>query len=415
MDSNHSDHQIELYALYRLHEAILCQYTEDLILFKQLTPKHFTGSTTQKLFTALYAAYEKHGDQITTGHIDDSVREVMPERAGYAWLSLINNAPFLGAPYQIVARLNECLAMREATAFRANEKIELSGQFIGKGEELRSLLSDPLHVTDEQILERLVQEREVVKTGYMDMDRLLGGGIELGAVFVIAARTGIGKTTLGINICARIVHSGKSAFFLSLEMPEEGIYERMLQCFYNITREEVKIHAKELSLKSGFRVSMGSARLPKLLGTLHENSHHDIIVVDYFQLIAARGETQVQQLELVSNELKRFALEYRKPIVVLAQLNRNIESDRVNREPELADIRGCGALEQDAHTVTFLWDANAKQEHKPADKSERRQVLPEYWWIVRKNRNGPCGKFRLNLDTDTMCFTAVAANDLPDL
>jgi replicative DNA helicase len=117
----------------------------------------------------------------------------------------------------------------------------------------------------------------------------------------------------------------------------------------------------------------------------------------------------------VSNELKRFALEFRKPVIVLAQMNRNIESDHSNREPELSDIRGCGALEQDAHVVSFLWNQNAKDERKttaakmkggPAAKSE-----PSYWWIVRKNRNGPCGKFPLHFDPALMRFTAL----LPDL
>ena len=304
--------------------------------------------------------------------------------------------------------------------FEADSGRELSGQFIEKGSELRSLLTDPNRVTDEQILENLTKDREVVATGYGDMDKMLGGGIGRGDIFVIAARTGVGKSAMGVNICARAIHAGRSAFFLTLEMPEEEVYDRVLRCIYGISSSEVKKNAKELSLKQSFRVSMGSARLPNVLATLQENAHHDILVVDYFQLIAAKGESQVQQLELVSNELKRFALDYKKPIIVLAQLNRNIESDRVNREPDLSDIRGCGALEQDASVVTFLWDANAKEERKSIGERLRGSEkvcssFPEYWWIVRKNRNGSCGKFRLDFNPMKMQFNAVTPSSLPDL
>jgi replicative DNA helicase len=402
------DLHVERAALFTLMTAILTSDGQDMLLFQQLSPEHFFDPLHKALFMALYEAYSSHRELTTLGNIDDLTAEPWDD---YRWLDYLHKAPYIGAPYQLVARLNEMFALREAHRFKVQDDGDIPEQFISKGRDLKDILSDPSHVTDEQILERLSQKPVRVPTGYGDMDTMLGGGIENGALFAIAARTGLGKTTLATNIASRALKAGKTVFFLTLEMPEEGIYARLLQTHKGFTQADVRAKAKSLSLGNAFRVAMPSARLPKILKVLSENAHHDLIIIDYFGLISAPGDNHAQQLETVSNELKRFALEFRKPVIILAQLNRNIESDRVNREPELSDIRSCGALEQDAHTVTFLWDKNAKDEQKPAQRGSSTTKIPDYWWIVRKNRNGPCGKLQLAFDTSTMTFTSL----LPDL
>jgi replicative DNA helicase len=400
-----SDPQAELCALWHLHAS-------DPVLLNMLSPKHFTVPDNRAVFEAMQACHSR--DDLSPAAVDDELARRKSPSAGYAWLQSVASAPYLGAPHQVARKLSSCLARRKAMGFRVDERKDLPDQFIGTGRELQDILAeeqDPMR----GIAERISKGVPVVPTGFADIDRMLGGGIEQGAVFVIAARTGVGKTAMAINIAARAVEQERSAFFLTLEMAEERIYERFLQRFWNETRDQVRKHAAEMALARGFTVAKPAPRLPKVLACLQANLHHDLLIVDYFQLIAeSTGDNLTQQLEIVSNELKRFASEARKPLILLAQLNRNIESDSRNREPELSDLRGCGALEQDAHAVTFLWDENAKPPAaKPGQTMQARAPKgpPRYWWILRKNRSGPLGRLPLQFEAERMRF----ASQFPDL
>lgn len=106
------------------------------------------------------------------------------------------------------------------------------------------------------------------------------------------------------------------------------------------------------------------------------------VVIDYIQLIAARGENRNQELSKVSAGLKNIAREFNCPVMALSQLSRLCEM-RADHRPMLSDLRESGAIEQDADVVMFLY----RDEYYFPDTERKNQAE----LILAKNRNGPTG------------------------
>jgi replicative DNA helicase len=113
-----------------------------------------------------------------------------------------------------------------------------------------------------------------------------------------------------------------------------------------------------------------------------------LLLIDYIQLMQARGrsENRTQELAAISRALKGLAKELNVPIVVLSQLSRAPES-RADHRPQLSDLRESGALEQDADVVIMIFREEA---YKPTDENQGIAEL-----IVAKQRNGPIGTVKL--------------------
>ena len=129
----------------------------------------------------------------------------------------------------------------------------------------------------------------------------------------------------------------------------------------------------------------------------------NLIVVDYIQLMSARGRYENRTLELasISRSLKGLAKELNVPIVVLSQLSRAPES-RSDHRPQLSDLRESGALEQDADVVIMIYrdDAYNRDPNNPdAGTAEL---------IVAKQRNGPTGIVRLAFLREQTRFASLA-------
>jgi replicative DNA helicase len=118
----------------------------------------------------------------------------------------------------------------------------------------------------------------------------------------------------------------------------------------------------------------------------------DLVIVDYIQLMQARGRFDNRTLELasISRSLKGLAKELNVPVVVLSQLSRAPEA-RADHRPQLSDLRESGALEQDADVVVFIYreDQYAERSQAPADQNGIAEL------IIGKQRNGPTGVVKL--------------------
>jgi replicative DNA helicase len=107
-----------------------------------------------------------------------------------------------------------------------------------------------------------------------------------------------------------------------------------------------------------------------------------LVIVDYLQIVESRAastEKRYAQVGAVSRAMKLFAMQFRLPVIALAQLSR--ELDWVEREPVLADLRESGLIEQDADVVIFLHPTEQRKGYKPTPTK----------CIIAKNRNGPLG------------------------
>jgi replicative DNA helicase len=270
---------------------------------------------------------------------------------------------------------------------------------------LKDTLVESFERLDE--LQKSGGELRGVPTGYKDIDDLLAG-LQRSNLVILAARPGMGKTALSLNITQNIaVKYRKKVGFFSLEMSKEELVDRLLVSQADI--DAWKLKTGRLNQQDFLKISdaMGVLAEASLFiddtpglsifdmrtkaRRLMSEQDIDILVVDYLQL--AHGRTQdnrVQEVSEISQGLKNIARELRIPILALSQLSRAIES-RGEKRPQLSDLRESGAIEQDADVVMFLYRK---------DEDIREQVTLR----VAKHRNGPLGEAELYFRGDRIKF-----------
>lgn len=240
-----------------------------------------------------------------------------------------------------------------------------------------------------------------VGTGYPGLDKLLGGGMLAQGLYILAARPGCGKTTLGLKIAESASKTGACLFF-SLEMSAEQITARRiaaesglsigrLMVSRSLGDEEQSKFANAVSVLSthDFRLNRApGASVSDIAQAAHLTKNLRLVVVDYLGLVRSdeRGLSIYERVTRNSAALKALARSLNIPILCLCQLNRAAEQ-RTDKCPSMADLRDSGAIEQDADAVILL--------HRPA-MYEARQSKP---WesqtltaIVAKNRHGNVGR-----------------------
>ena len=268
-----------------------------------------------------------------------------------------------------------------------------------------------------------------VPTGFVDLDRLLGG-FQPSDLIIVAGRPGSGKTSFALSIVQHAAfEKRKRVALFSLEMSAEQLVQRMVASMATIDSQALRLG------------KLGDADYPKLVkatGELSETqiyiddsaamtpieirakarrlqSEHglDMVVIDYLQLMTMRGriENRVQEISQISRQLKELARELKIPVVALSQLSRAVES-RDDHRPQLADLRESGSIEQDADVVVFIfrektyfpteekWHAKHPQKPYPGDVADI---------IVAKHRHGPIRDIQLYFAEDQATFRNLAS------
>lgn len=246
-----------------------------------------------------------------------------------------------------------------------------------------------------------------VPTGYQDLDRILGGGMLNSGMYILAARPGVGKTTLAINIADRLGMIGKQVLFVSLEMDPEQLEAKRLARETGIPADRLLMG--RLTEEEEVSVALGSDTIRSLPVYLNRRDTVTVtqleqmarrvkglslIVIDYIGKIIpedrGRKANRVEYMTEISGDIKNLARRFRVPVLALCQLNRALE-DRKDKTPILSDLRDTGAIEQDADGVIFLHRANYYQPNEGSLKSDL-QV------IVAKNRHSSVGECSLAFD-----------------
>ena len=296
--------------------------------------------------------------------------------------------------------------------------------------ELRSLLKE---VFDD--LQKIAQHQTTpgIPTEFPDLDRLIGGGLKPGEMFVLAARPSIGKTALALNIIRNIINretdgpkSRKKVAFFSLEMTDKQIIQRLL-----CTEAKVPLSAiYEGSLQTADTLRLGAAvdslrkanlfidstsaisvfELRAKARKMKELNGIDLIVIDYLQLMRAgdrSAESRQVEVAAISGGLKAIAKELNIPVLVLAQLSRESEkaaNPKENPLPKLSHLRESGAIEQDADVVVFLH--RNRDESKENNAEDQRDGIKSML-IVEKNRNGRTGIVNMRFIPQLMEFRCI--------
>jgi replicative DNA helicase len=243
-----------------------------------------------------------------------------------------------------------------------------------------------------------------VPTGFVDLDRLLGG-LQPSDLLIVAGRPGSGKTAFMLSAAKNAAQKYKKhVAVFSLEMSSEQLVQRMIAQETGIDSQRLrtgKLNEEEWPLFTQAIEVLGDtiiflddtpALTPLQLRTkcrrLHLEFQLDLILVDYLQLMSSgvRSENRVQEVSYISRNLKVLARELNVPVLAAAQLSRAIEH-RENKEPVLSDLRESGSLEQDADIVMFI--------HRPElyEKDTLKQNLAQI--KIAKHRNGPIGEIEL--------------------
>ncbi|MFW6011810.1 MAG: replicative DNA helicase [Desulfosalsimonas sp.] len=241
-----------------------------------------------------------------------------------------------------------------------------------------------------------------VPTGYKKLDQLTSG-FQPSDLIILAARPGMGKTALALNMARHAAVEAETPVALfSLEMSKEQLSLRLLCCearidsarvrdgffneedWYSLTNaagilSSAPIYIDDSPELTSLDIKTKTRRLKREKGV-------GMIIVDYMQLMRPRRSYERRELEIseMSRTLKGLAKELDIPVLALSQLNRRLE-ERSDKRPQLSDLRESGALEQDADLVIFIY----RDEVYNPDENNPNKNLAEIH--LAKQRNGPTG------------------------
>ena len=304
--------------------------------------------------------------------------------------------------------VEKLLDMAEGEIFALSQE-HLKKDFI----ELKEALAESF-----ERLEKFMKEGRSLRglsTGLSPLDLKLAG-MQNSNLLVLAARPGLGKTTLALNIALSVALKEKVPVgFFSLEMSKEELVDRLL-----VGQSDIDAWR----LKTGRLSDDDYKRLTEAMGELSDaplfiddtpgssilemrskarklraESGLRFLIVDYLQLATAghRFESRVQEVSYISQGLKNLARELKIPILALSQLSRAVEQ-RGSKKPQLADLRESGAIEQDADIVMFLYRESDDNDDLLNEKKKLVKLS------IAKHRNGPTGELDLMFRGDRLRF-----------
>ncbi len=269
----------------------------------------------------------------------------------------------------------------------------------------------PIKKLTDSELENIEAARETrstltgLDTGFIRLNELTSG-LQRKDLVILAARPSMGKTSLGINICAHAaLRGGKKVAVFSLEMAAEQLVRRLLSAEARVDQKRIsggylaksdwpKLEMAAQALRevhlwiddtpgiTALELSAKSRRLKQEQGL-------DLIMVDYMQLMSggARFSSRNEEVSAISRSLKAVAKELDVPMLVLSQLSRQPERRGGDHRPQLSDLRESGSIEQDADVVMFIVRPSVYD--REAEDPRRAELM------IAKQRNGPIGEIDL--------------------
>ena len=250
------------------------------------------------------------------------------------------------------------------------------------------------HCVDEvkKVLSDRSKEQEMPITSLPNLSKKIWG-IQRKRLYVIGARTGIGKSAFAIQCAYDVAKQGKKVLFLSLESTVSEIIERIFCNRYSIDNfsltcghfedyhSQWEEFTKELtSLKFLISDSIGST-MPEIQSILQRMTEKpDLLVIDYIQMIKGITKQKNEDIAEFVKELRLMAVRNNMAIWLVSQVNREGDGEM----PTLAQLKGSGVLEEHPDVV-FLLHAT----------TEETGSIKNYYFYVAKNRNGLTGKVKM--------------------
>lgn len=409
------------------------------LVLEFLQPAHFYLPENQLVFSAMLSLYEKQLPiDVVTVQSELKKDGALKKVGGASYLSdLINTVPTSAyiQHYGHIVKNNyakrRLIEVSSRTVQRAfEERGDIKTLLDAVEVEIFALSQEHMHRDFVELKEVLAESFERLEafvksggkirgipTGFTDLDNKLAGFADSNLI-VLAARPGIGKTTLALNMALSLAIREKLPVgFFSLEMSKEELVDRLLV-------GQADIDAWRL--KTGKLSDDDYKRLTTAMGELSEapiyiddtpgisilemrtkarklKAEKDLklLIVDYLQLADSgkKFDSRVSEVSYISQGLKNLARELKIPVIAISQLSRAVEQ-RGTKKPQLADLRESGAIEQDADVVMFLY-----QENDSEDLLDQNKRLIKLY--IAKHRNGATGEIDLMFRGDRVKFYSV--------
>jgi len=404
-----------------------------------LKPDHFYSSEHQLIYKAMLTLFEKQ-KPIDVVTLQDELKseDALKKIGGKGYLAdLINTVP--------TSAYIEHYGQIVKNHFVKRKLIELSSRLVEKAFEekgdVKKLLDDAeveIFSLSQQHLHRdFIELKDIlaesferleefmkkgthlrgVPTGFVDLDNKLAG-MQDSNLLILAARPGIGKTSLALNMALSVAVKDKLPVgFFSLEMSKEELIDRLLvgqadidawrlktgrlsdEDYKKLTEAMGELSEAPIYIDDTPGLSILEMRTKARKLKMEKNTR--LLIVDYLQLANAGRyfESRVNEVSFISQGLKNLARELRIPVLAVSQLSRAVEQ-RGTRKPQLADLRESGAIEQDADVVMFLY-----LEEESEDILDQNKKLVKLF--IAKHRNGPTGELDLMFRGDRIKFYGV--------
>jgi dnaB-like helicase N terminal domain len=249
-------------------------------------------------------------------------------------------------------------------------------------------------------------EKSIVKTPFEDINRYFT--FEPGSLVTVGARPAMGKTAFALNLALQ-TSKNYEVLYVNLEMSNVQIMQRFLSIKTGV--ELNKIKNKKLTDEELTRINFAVGDLQKSkfksmscednndfnfivrkIKKQHEKDRLKVVIIDYLTLMTASGfQSKNYEVEYMANRLKLLATELNCCIVILAQLNRAVETRGSDKRPLLADLRDSGGIEQASNVVAFLH----REDYYKKNIEGRQKDFSTLEFIIRKNRSGELGTIEL--------------------
>ena len=403
-----------------------------------LKPEDFFLRQNQELFETIYSMfnYAEPIDAVTVlnklkelGHFDEQttpkylmqLMEITPTAANVKqYAAIVRDKALLRGISTAADEINETVYSGVGTASEVLEAAEKKIYALRRGtaDDALERIGTVLIKTFDRLNELAKSDRDFPghASGFKDLDRRIHG-LNDGNLIILAARPGMGKTTMALNIMANVAKtSHKTVAFFSYEMSKEELARRLLSCesFVDnnklttgkLSKEEwsaIGVAASALS-QTDIRVSdLGTVTVAEMSALCRRLDNLGLVVIDYLQLMTSAGpggssENRVQVVSEITRSLKVMAKELNVPVVCLSQLSRRAEQrDKNDHRPQLSDLRESGSIEQDADIVLMLY----RDDYYNADSEEKNIVEV----IVSKNRHGEPGTVKLQWLPEFFAFS----------
>lgn len=273
-------------------------------------------------------------------------------------------------------------------------------------------------------LEELAKNKTAItglQTGFIDFDRI-STGLQGGEMIILAARPGMGKTALALNMASYAAMSTKKAVAIfNLEMSADMLINRMIASVGQI--DSYKLQTGQMHENDWKRYNEAMSQLAETNIFIEDNAGVTaseirakcrrlansqvglgLVVIDYLQLVSTgnrRVESRQVEVSEISRSLKTMALELNVPVIALSQLSRSAEK-RESNQPMLADLRESGSLEQDADMVLFI----NRKDYYEKTKDFNQKIVPAEL-VIAKHRKGGLGTVNLLFELNMLSFKNV--------